>query len=1730
MKKAKVLLKRIVAVALCVCSISSAVIASIPVAKASGTSILGTNEALGSPVLNNNFLLEDWNKWEMVCWGVFLSNFCQPLIDDYQSAFQTTGSGSNGAGYKALCFGSGSDQTNNETIEKLCNYAIAQSQAGNNTVYVAYTELKKTKQPDGTEVGQLGKKKDPNKDDKVVRQAHFRDFFFQMQEDDGTTDDANASTDPNSTSGTSGSTTQDDSTWANSNDTTYPSGTLKEYQLEEYNKLAMLKEGKVPTFYIKNTEGKYVKLLDYTNPWDVQMISLMMNAVRNSDYKKSFVKNFESYWSSNPAVTADPFANIMVSKKMLIPACVNQNITTDKQVNLINSWVMNHYTNTYTDQQILLGLRQNNNALLGTENLLFEPYQAGYPALGETNIGSVALMYYDTDTIVAQAYLNNNKVPYYGNTLLTLFSQNATKNKHKYTPKIEIAGNGARTKKWFQSTTDVDAVITNTLYVCSLLPNVLKYKDTNIINYIEDFQGNKVNLMCDKPVAIPIQTLTSTVNNENKKGTNQGAVRNFYNTLYQAYSGKLKYSADMDSDGKMDKTSITDELTDTTFNDFKNKVVEDRLFKKFKKIDTRYKKVGNLAGMWREFFDSGNNETFNDEHNRVILAYPVSDVMKNVSNVLGVEDGTEFSVYSTMIYMTYLNWYGVTSTNTMATGTEKTSKFSTDIYSDNLDILKYDPSADINAKSEEDMEKEVLQYGYLMLHPEDGRSYRKTMALNGLADWMYEEYNRICYGGSDSAYNGTASRSNSGFLAVQSYKENFLTKPVLNAYANFSVWAIAICGILIVLVGILKHRKATWYLLSFMFAFNAILLVPASGDIVPYITSNFVQNMFSSKMTYWSISQGITNAAAEKEAASGNLDSSSDLTSEEAQEVVKLVKQLNNVYTDRSLMVKQDISQKVTQKVSSSYSSIQQLQSARWLLPMIMQQFSGDNGNEENYIYKPLSNIWDDMSNFYWFYKPQDATFTNASSPTTTSGQQTADQQAADDSSASGTTSTTSTTSTTGTTSSSGSGSTSSGTASSSGSGSSDTTTGTGNATYKSISEKYSEIGAIYADHKNTNNAEQTGVHYKCYCYEVNGGSDSLVHTVAYYLPRGTRQIVSRGSDFVSNYKNVDSWQSYIDKASKTSGDQWRTDVDNGDIPGFETTADSYDRTDRSSITEDMEFLVNTESPMYYMYNTVKDTFDNSKTLGYLIGQLQGNIKSTTDSKGNTHDVRDNFMYATRSDGSTTNSTGQLTDDEASNNYTGWVRDVVDLEEMFNNMIPYMYQVQLETGGFDGVSGVLKDKEVTDKLPMYEGTKQSWLYRSNWVTKIMENPEYSKPEMASTADGKSFTVNNPVLPESYTDRDMVFSEAQQKAAGLSDDDLTLVELKCVECNKKIAKQWTLLINYAGTSGLTKEVLYRQMATDAALIFCDEFSTSGILNTKYDLYPQSLDLRYISFDSVMKMLVMNISKDTSYSYGNTMSTLITNESVVTGVFLLIDALVCSYVISFIRVILMALIFYLGFVAMLQSIFSSGKAKAKVACGQITQNVLFCGLTVLYYALFALMMKISSNDEVLSINSVQTSAGNPVWMLIVILVISIVYALLMIKMIKFCVLTYRDMGFAAMSMVASGIVGRLRDTIGGLGDKISDSFNGIAESDETSRTDSIEGSGNMEGQAQDVNVVEANNQTIKIENTTKDEDQQSSDVYNGAYSSGDIDNVDETGGMTAEDIDAQIRAGQEIESDS
>ena len=73
------------------------------------TSVTG-QLALGSPLLSDQFTLDDWNYWEMLAFGVFISNFCVPFQDDYSSAF-TSGStvGSRGRGLEALKFSAGGD-------------------------------------------------------------------------------------------------------------------------------------------------------------------------------------------------------------------------------------------------------------------------------------------------------------------------------------------------------------------------------------------------------------------------------------------------------------------------------------------------------------------------------------------------------------------------------------------------------------------------------------------------------------------------------------------------------------------------------------------------------------------------------------------------------------------------------------------------------------------------------------------------------------------------------------------------------------------------------------------------------------------------------------------------------------------------------------------------------------------------------------------------------------------------------------------------------------------------------------------------------------------------------------------------------------------------------------------------------------------------------------------------------------------------------------------------------------------------------------------------------------------------------------------------------------------------------------------------------------------------------------------------------------------------------------
>jgi hypothetical protein len=637
------------------------------------------------------------------------------------------------------------------------------------------------------------------------------------------------------------------------------------------------------------------------------------------------------------------------------------------------------------------------------------------------------------------------------------------------------------------------------------------------------------------------------------------------------------------------------------------------------------------------------------------------------------------------------------------------------------------------------------------------------------------------------------------------------------------------------------------------------------------------------------------------------------------------------------------------------------------------------------------------------------------------------------------------------------------------------------------------------------------------------------------------------------DYVNADSWQKYIDnitgadgsskKLMKSNFETTRTsdDVDNNyNNGGFEQIADTYDRTDASSLKAGFSFYKHTESPFYYFFDVVKDSFNKDitagttagATLGSVVGKLLGTIEEDAD--GN--EVRSNFMYATiTSDKEEESSTtGRITNSDVA--YTGYVRDVLDLEYFFSNVVPYLYQMTLETGGFDGESGILGDLTITDDSDYYEGNMQSWAYRCNWAVKLMENPELSDPMTVRDNAGNKYTVNNPLLPECYpSNRPMVYSEAQMYALGLTEYDLNVVELKCLQVNEDVAKTWTMLVNYAGTSGVTKEVFFRQMATDATMIFDTEFSTGGIMNNLYSIYPQSIDLRYLSFDSIMKMLMLNVSKNSSYVYGDTMSQLIEDTDLVTALILLLVAFACAFIMPGIRVVLMALIFYLGFTAIIRALFTSPKAKAKICCGQLISNLAFMTYTIIYYASFSLMMSVTSSDEVLSINSITTNTGNPVWVLLLVLLFSILYIAAMVIQIRACIFNYKDMGFEMYAQLASAAVDRVRGAIGSFKDSISDGWgdirdavngNGSGSGSGEKKQVGINGTGRKDGSTNTKIDNSTNTLTINNNGDNSDSDMQQ-DMLASAYESGRDDGESVVDSQaTTDSINAQIEAGSSM----
>lgn len=1815
----KKIVTKILACTICAASAVQMVQSALPLAYSKGSSdILGTNTALGSPLLNpTNFDNKDWNPWETICWGVYLSNFCQPLIDTYDSAFdENSKEGSNGYGYRALWGGSGSDEANAEIIRGLCEYACDIQLQSLEPVYVRHYfydyHHNEGTQPtlDGQTIGEkmplkeeagewkiATSKESKNKDDSAdCRPATFRDLWFRNigMENVNTfkstlgidfgyaikskDDYKDAYVDGNTYSPLGDTTFLHDAPWLGSTAKYYT-----EYSVDgnkEYDDTAVAVAANIPVFYVDRQQYStpaMATVFDMTDWWDVQIPSMIANAVRTDEKDSSFGVNFDNVtgqggtststyadmfnenldklWDSNAELYFDSFGNIVAEMDgkyvMVIPAALNQHITGQPSINVLNSWIFNNSVGA-VNKNTLIGKVKCclNKTLVGLN--IFPSMRGtqidvndaeslnGFPALGdcdETSLKKHGFFYYDTDSAIMKRRVHPEyytetygDVSYddktYGSALLETFDQYLTSSdfSDRLPIKWEQAGVGpANSPLWswglraqggdkdtrasiVRGSVIGSSLLVNQLYIPVSSKNyyTLKTKmDPNrkkILSSILTPEGQKVQLFNESNVvAIPVKTNKSEKNNDT-----EGALRHFYNYMLQSYL-KLDGTAN-------GRDYVVDTLAGVAAKDWLNKA-KSNLISEFWSSE-QYKSeygVNFEENWWVDYnlegkssgaagtLDFGNNETFSLNTARVVKVYVPSDVTDKASQIFGMADGAEFSMYSSWLYMTYLDFYGVLSSKELDNGVTNTSNFDSlifmyDTVSPTASIAKSDVAIqdftkgmydyDVNTASNKTMEEEVLGYSYLMLEPDSGKEYRQKIINSSMEQWMLEQYNRTVYGGAKN-YAGTTSKAKSGFLSIETFDENFLTSWFLENYVDIVVWLIMISILVIIILGLIKSRKLSWFLITITMTVNIFLLAPATGEILPYATSKVTTKMFGDKMTYWSIAQGISNSDLEYDARKSIRDFEG-MTSSDKEVLLEILEDLNVNYTDSNLSIKQDISQKVTQYTAENtvWDNVEYYKSARWVLPMVMQQFTADDGSA-NYIYKPLANVWTDMSNVYWYFNPYDAVLVDQTHSTISSNADSsvlyAHRQSAE--------------------------------VSENAKKNIEEDAATQNYYTDATFTAYATIKNVFPDYQFSNSGSRVQFwyddagnrvtkegaigggeniyNYKCYCYSTKEPG-KLSHVVLPYLD-SVRKPVKRSDIFksdYSNYSDADSWSAYVEYAKKQdsgTAESWKTDyisggesgeaasiiktakesgtvakkvklmyewwsksgladTSNPNLVGFEYTADTYTRRNRNTFLPDMPYLLSTESPIYYFYAVVKDSLGSDITIGQLINHLQGSVKTVDDEL-----VRDNFMFATLS---TSKGTESSTNDTIENRTiaTGNVRDVLDLEEMFYNVIPYMYQMTLETGGFDGTSGILGDSKISDELNYYEGENQSWMYRCNWATKIMENPSFSEPAKVKNKAGKVITIKCPVLPDSYPeDRPMVFSYAQMEAQGLSEGDLNVVELKCCKVNKDVTKQWTLLINYLKTDGITKEVIYRQMATDATLLFNAEFSSAGLIDTKYQLYPQSLDLRYLSFDAIAKIIMLNVSNDTSYVYGNAMQNIISDSDILTSVLLLITAWCCAFMVPLFRTFLMALIFYLGFWAVLKGIFCDTKTKANMSLAQLVTNILFSLYTIAFYAIFWFLMAVTTKDDVLSYQNVKAQAGNPAWVLIVMLVASIGYMVIMYKHIKFCIKNRYDMGFEAYSALASGIVSGVSGAVGRAGSAVSNFF----------RSDSSATSGGLSG---------------------------------------------------------------------
>lgn len=363
-------------------------------------------------------------------------------------------------------------------------------------------------------------------------------------------------------------------------------------------------------------------------------------------------------------------------------------------------------------------------------------------------------------------------------------------------------------------------------------------------------------------------------------------------------------------------------------------------------------------------------------------------------------------------------------------------------------------------------------------------------------------------------------------------------------------------------------------------------------------------------------------------------------------------------------------------------------------------------------------------------------------------------------------------------------------------------------------------------------------------------------------------------------------------------------------------------------------------------------------------------------------------------------------------NYGLWMYDDVDLEYDTNNNL--VVPAEIDSADSDLAYKYWHNANVAQLLNIY----------TPWVDTML-SCDYAKPENIYVA-GKKFRVEDPINPESYrgSGRPMIFSRSEMAYYGLREDDLTQVELKIIKMYDAVYESLLTLMDYYNFGD---DVLNTGAAMLETFEFNKQFSEKNAFGEDYMLYPQSYELKNFSYDAFLRLIMAETTgEDIAASYdedGSMYMTVVKNSSILTGImFILVDMLAC-YAIPALKLLFLLLIFALSVIMILCATVKLDISLPRVLWRSLVSPLLKFLCVTIGLALFVSLFMSNGNTAVTGRGGFTISLGDPVMVLIVMIVANAgalyLYFKIVRKVLSDCI-TYGKAVAQSVSGMAGGLL--------------------------------------------------------------------------------------------------------------